>query len=700
MAQLLYCATLLLAATLAVTLAAAQPPPATPPATPAAVAALLAQARARLDPPQPVALALARRAEAAARALPNDTLRGLALDVQGDYHWQRTEPALALPLLLAAGPLLAAAGPGSRARHQYHLAATHTDLRQRRPALAAYRRAFLLAGQAADSAVQRAEIVNSLGVFYLTFDRPDSAAYYLFRALRRQQALHRPEAEASTLTNLGAVFYQRQQYAVAAGYARQALALQRQLADTLGQANAFNTLAVIAARLPSPDSLRAALRYYRAAAQALAALHLSADAAQADHAQGTVYQRLGRPDSAEVRFRSALRLYAAAHDSASATYPALALADLLVGQRRRLPEAAALAEAVRRLAHRSGRPEDERTALNLLANLATLRRDYRAANALLRQERTLADSLTAHDNRRLTAELRAQYETEQAQQRVRVLETARELSGLRQQRTVAGLLAALLLAVGAAAVGVGRYRRRQRRRETALRQRLAADLHDDVGSLLTLVALETALLRPAPAVAATLAVAASPAGTTAEVTAETTAEIAAETTAQATAAATQLARHARIAEAAQRAVRQLRDVVWSVDTRHDSFADLLDRLRDHAHEVLATADIELDFDFDPSGLPPEPLALEARHALYLIYKEALHNVVKHARATVVTVRLARAARHLQLTIADDGPGLPPGPVASGGHGLANMRQRATVLGGEVLYENDGGLLVRVRLPLG
>ena len=638
-----------------------------PPPTPARVLALLRQARAALDPPQPVALALARQAETAARALANDTLLGLALDVQGRYHWQREDAATARPLLQRARQQLAAASPGTRAANLLHLADALTDLNQFRPARAAFGQAYALAGLApADSAAQRAEIVNSLGVLFLGQDRPDSAAYYLFRALRRQQGLGRAAAQASTLVNLGAVFYQRQQWAVAAGYVRQALRLQATLRDSLGQAGSLRMLGAVVAALPAADSLRPALRYYRAAAGLLRQLHQPSELGDVEQARGLIYQRLLRPDSAEGCFRRARRGFLASGDSLHALLPALGLADLLLAQRRRLPEATALAAEALRLARQAGQGEDERLALRLLGGLAVARRDYRAAVGFNRAERALADSLTTRDNRRLTAELRTQYETEQAEQRVAVLEKDRELVRLRQQRTGAALLVLLLLALGAAAGAGAWYRRRQRRRETALRQRLAADLHDDVGSLLTQVALESALLRPPHP--------ADPA---------------------------QTARLARVMDTSQRAVRQLRDVVWSVDTRHDSFADLLDRLRDHAHEVLPAAGIELDFAADLAGLPAEPLALEARHALYLIYKEALHNVVKHARASEVTVRLARHGRHLELCVADNGTGLAPGPPPrTGGHGLGNMRQRATALGGEVQYEDAApGLRVRVRLPV-
>lgn len=87
------------------------------------------------------------------------------------------------------------------------------------------------------------------------------------------------------------------------------------------------------------------------------------------------------------------------------------------------------------------------------------------------------------------------------------------------------------------------------------------------------------------------------------------------------------------------------------------------------------------------------------HHLYLIYKEALHNVVKHAQATTVTVQLAATAG-LTLTVADDGRG-HDGQPRPGGHGLTNMQARAQAVGGTVRYESPPtGFAVIVTLPLG
>ena len=121
-------------------------------------------------------------------------------------------------------------------------------------------------------------------------------------------------------------------------------------------------------------------------------------------------------------------------------------------------------------------------------------------------------------------------------------------------------------------------------------------------------------------------------------------------------------------------------------------------MRDHAQEVLPPAGLDVQFRV-PADLPDPALAPALRHNFYLIYKEALHNVVKHARATTVTVQLAAAAGGLALTVADDGRG-HDGRPRPGGRGLANMQARARAVGGTVRYEPWAtGFAVVVAVPL-
>jgi signal transduction histidine kinase len=94
------------------------------------------------------------------------------------------------------------------------------------------------------------------------------------------------------------------------------------------------------------------------------------------------------------------------------------------------------------------------------------------------------------------------------------------------------------------------------------------------------------------------------------------------------------------------------------------------------------------------------LPLETKETLYRIAQEALHNTVKHARASRADLKLVCDARGIVLEVSDDGAGFDPGEDFSGHLGLKSMRERAARLGGTLQVESapGEGTSIRVRIP--
>ena len=111
---------------------------------------------------------------------------------------------------------------------------------------------------------------------------------------------------------------------------------------------------------------------------------------------------------------------------------------------------------------------------------------------------------------------------------------------------------------------------------------------------------------------------------------------------------------------------------------------------------------QLDVQLDLCEEPDLPLATQA--ALYRIAQEALHNIVKHARASAVTLRLCAPTAQaplLALDIHDDGVGFDPDGAFPGHLGLRSMRERAAQLGGTLAINSalGCGTQIRVRVPV-
>jgi signal transduction histidine kinase len=186
----------------------------------------------------------------------------------------------------------------------------------------------------------------------------------------------------------------------------------------------------------------------------------------------------------------------------------------------------------------------------------------------------------------------------------------------------------------------------QQRQIEAERSRIARDLHDDIGSNLTQIALLSEL-------------------------------------AQADLHAPQEAsQHLnRIFNTAKGLARQLDEIVWAVNPKNDSLEHLADYFCKFAQEFLQLANIACRFDI-PGFLPDAPLDSRQRHSLFLALKEALHNVVKHAAATEVRIRMAVEENRMVISIQDNGIGMDARQETHQGRGLKNMRERLTHIGGE------------------
>jgi signal transduction histidine kinase len=550
------------------------------------------------------------------------------------------------------------------------------------------------------------EAYFNMGYLLRTHSQYDSAIYYSQLALAASVHTGNRYTQTRAYYNLARIFTEQGNYAAALGPSLDGLALARTLPNP--RAKMFQLIQAGRIELSLGESA-VALAHVREA-QRLAPV------VRDPLGSGYVYFALGDISRQQGQWLAARNYYAQTAANYSKVYNARGLLPVELAQAEmtdRLGEHLAARRAASGLLHRAqatGTPEQLAQTTLLLSQtwLATARPDSarryaarslataqfahlrpvaRDAALVLAQAsdqlgqghvaysyQTLAgtytDSITGEATLRRGAALEAQAARNQAQiqirllrQRARLQAQALELERLRNRQQVAGLAALVTVALVVAGYLFWHYRRREGRRQEALRTRIAADLHDEVGSMLTQISMQSTLLRE---------------GLHAPSQQQTYLD--------------------QMAEASRRAARQMSDAVWSIDARYDSAASLLDRLRDHAHEVLPPAGVELDFGAD-AGIAAAVVPLATRQALYYIYKEALHNVVKHARAQQVWVRVRLEGNQLTLEIRDNGQGTAV-TTRVGGQGLPNMRMRAQALGGAVSLDTQGpGLGLVVRLPL-
>ncbi len=202
-----------------------------------------------------------------------------------------------------------------------------------------------------------------------------------------------------------------------------------------------------------------------------------------------------------------------------------------------------------------------------------------------------------------------------------------------------------------------RYRLRRLLELERVRTRIATDLHDDIGSSLSKIAILSEVVRQK--------VGDNGANEPLDLISDTSREL----------------------------VDSMSDIVWAINPQRDSLSDLIGRMRNLASEMTELADIALRFDL--SGVDAEsnlPLGADLRREIYLIFKETVNNLVKHSACERAEIEFRIEADEFIFIVKDDGKGFDAAQNGSGatrgGNGLINMRRRAENLGGK--YEIESG----------
>ncbi len=207
------------------------------------------------------------------------------------------------------------------------------------------------------------------------------------------------------------------------------------------------------------------------------------------------------------------------------------------------------------------------------------------------------------------------------------------------------------------------------------RERIAKDIHDDLGAGLTQIMLQSSLARRAPP----------------------------------DKLQTDLV---QISETARDMVKTMDEIVWAVDPENDSLESLASYVGKYAQDYLTAASLWCQLDL-PTELPDIVMSAEVRHHVFLAIKETLNNVVKHAKATDVLFQLQLKNGVIAFIIKDNGVGFVPGGTSSGngasqsplriasGHGLRHLPRRLEAIGGTYVVSSEPGrgTSVEIHIPI-
>ena len=143
----------------------------------------------------------------------------------------------------------------------------------------------------------------------------------------------------------------------------------------------------------------------------------------------------------------------------------------------------------------------------------------------------------------------------------------------------------------------------------------------------------------------------------------------------------------------------MNDIVWAINPDNDPFENITQRMRMFAAQIMMSQNSVLQFEAD-ERLKEVIMPSEKRKNFYLLYKEAVNNVFKHAQCKTLTIKIQLQDGFIQMQITDDGCGFDSKPIQSG-NGMRTMRHRADELNGTLNIDSEigKGAILTVRFPV-
>lgn len=219
------------------------------------------------------------------------------------------------------------------------------------------------------------------------------------------------------------------------------------------------------------------------------------------------------------------------------------------------------------------------------------------------------------------------------------------------------------------------YRILQLRKEQSIRNKIAQDLHDNMGSALSSISVYTQVAKI-------------------------------HNTRYETERLENILE--RMSETSQDVIAEMNDIVWAINPGNDSMEKILQRMESFAKPLAAAKNISMNFDYD-QHISSFNMEMEKRKNFYLIFREGFNNAIKYADAEKINVSIKKIRGHIFLVLKDDGKGFniekklqnSSGISNMGGNGLRNMRIRAKKMKGECRIESsvNNGTQVTLFFPV-
>ncbi|MBX2895707.1 MAG: tetratricopeptide repeat protein [Cyclobacteriaceae bacterium] len=503
----------------------------------------------------------------------------------------------------------------------------------------------------------------NLGNLYLSMGDYQKAADAHINSLRLFESLNVPRGQSFCLHSLGNDFLFLKQPATAKKYYEESLALKIKLGDKRGVIISTSGLGDAHKDLKQYKKAEA---YYTEALAMARNLKISTEVARILHQSGLLFKRMNELDKARENFEQSMDLSLQLGDSATFKRTRSEKIGLELLEKSKQSTELELLNGLNTFI-RTGDRQQQANEYAHLSEYYAANKNFEKAFYYMQKHEALSDSVEGNIVLLQIKELEERYNSDKKEQQIVLLQKDQQLQALqlKQQKTnITLIVIAMISVIVIATLLVNRYRVMNRIKRQAelenMRQNIARDLHDDIGSTLSSINIMSKLAMQQN---------------------DNTGHL------------------QKISSYSSRMMETMSDLVWSINPVNDSVEQMLAKMKEFAGEMLEPKNIQYEFAYDNS-VNEIRLDVEKRKSLFLIFKEAINNIAKYSEATQVFIRLNYATGMLHMQVQDNGKGFDAS-VNTTGNGLKNMAARAQAIKGKwtQLTEPGKGTSIAIEIPI-
>lgn len=505
--------------------------------------------------------------------------------------------------------------------------------------------------------------LNNISIAYENMGNRDSTLFFALKAVDIQEKNHFTKMDSAPYSSIGRILKENKKYSESLSYYQKALAIGEKAKNDQSIAIVENQLGNLHDDWQKVDQAishyQRGLEYARRANYPLLQTDLLVNL-------GRMYTQKKQYTLAEQYLKENDKICRQLESTTALHTSCISLGELYMEQKKYTLAEKYYLEALQ-IAKETESMEDIEVADRALAALYQSTDNFKKAFAFLTQAEIAHDSITTLKNHETTQELLTKYETEKKEQQIKLLDQENQIANFQRNAFMGGGVLILLLA-GITIVFLGnRNKLKNLEEKQKLRNKIAEDLHDEVGSTLSSISILS--------------------------------NIAQKNLQQNQWEKTETIVN-KISRDSRTTLDAMDDIIWSVNPGNDSLRLVILRLKEFANPLLEAQEIECVFKI-PTDTETVVVGMIPRRNLYLIAKEAINNAAKYAHASKVTVDIQKQANELILNVEDNGKGFDT-EAHSSRNGLKNMEKRAKEIGAVLTISSviDKGTTIRLHLPLG